>query len=615
MPSGANVGSVFAGFGKGFSNALLMNRERADRKAKDEFDQQRSMFTALLPQFLEASQDLDEASQSAAGDAFMAQFPRLTEHMTPGGAKGKGKSAESPYGSLRKWLSPFMRGGLFGGMQTPVGNDLPEQGGITGNINRPLGRDPISGATGRGVALGAGGGTTVQPTTTTLSNDEANRILGQSRGLEPVGLPTDAPAPTGTGLYDLPGQIRPSQNASQGGANPSAAMMGVGGQPTQTPGGQPTLPPDHPYAPKTILGIPIISRADRAAHLLDAEIAKTEAAVGARRAIAAKLGIPPEQVVDFALYGTRPPAHTVNQEGFTLNPGDVRYDASGHQIANNPATNKPTTTKQPDIGTIGDYIVRRQGELGRALTSDEVAKAREDWEKLGKAGKIADDNSALAAMAAENPSVLQGLTPTVVSGVMETLAKNPQLRKQYETARMEPIRAQAAEISDSFKNLLQIDPKTGKVIGLSGGAKMLYGKSKLLGAQYIPGSETATAAAALDQLTGQQALDLIATMKAQSRTGATGFGQLNRQELALLESSASILKGNIDEATAFAKLKTLYEKYQKIQAKSATELMADRPTATGGGGSPAPAAQGTGYKMDTKGNILDAAGHIVVPAQ
>lgn len=186
------------------------------------------------------------------------------------------------------------------------------------------------------------------------------------------------------------------------------------------------------------------------------------------------------------------------------------------------------------------------------------------------------DVSELAKMAAANPSVLQGggVTPTVRGAVLNAIAKDPQLRRQYEQARMEPVRAQAKTVLSTLNDLIEVD-SLGNVTGLTPGARDIFGMNptSLIGRTigYLPGTRAATSKAALDNVTGNLTLNLIRTMKEQSSTGATGFGQLSSRELDVLESSATMLKGGVTEARALQELTTLYDRFGKVLQLGAGE--------------------------------------------
>ncbi len=400
-------------------------------------------------------------------------------------------------------------------------------------------------------------------------------------------------------------------------APPSANLPQV---PPSDPGAQAPVPSE-PSTRWSFGGTPLLSAEERAAKTEGADLEKLKREIAARQSIGERAGLQGEELRRFTLTGQ---VSAPQDDYAPLPQGAGVYSRKGGNIVEPPSAK---TVAAPQIGTFGDYLVRRQTEAGHPLTAADVATARKDWEQisstsqsvnagsfedytlryakeLGKdpasltptdietarkkyadAGRETkeggDDVSAIAAMAAQNPAVLQGLTPTVTGAVLGAIAKDPKLRSQYEQTRMEPIRAQAQTALSTLDDLLDVDPKTGKVLGLKSGAKSLYGKGLDRMSRYIPGSEAATAKAALDQVTGQLVLDIIGQMKAQSRTGSTGFGQLNIRELGVIESAATVLKGEISEAKALQELTKLRERFAKVLQPAAAER-----TPAAGKGSP-----------------------------
>lgn len=143
---------------------------------------------------------------------------------------------------------------------------------------------------------------------------------------------------------------------------------------------------------------------------------------------------------------------------------------------------------------------------------------------------------------------------------------------------LQAIQDRTRETLNSLNELL--DDK-GK---LRENAKSAVGASRMFGLQYLPATETRAGDAAIKRLKSLLIVDLIGEMKAQSRTGATGFGQLNLRELAVLENAASKLDPALDEATFEAELNRIREKLQKVlqPADSGSETVTEKkskPTA------------------------------------
>jgi len=83
-------------------------------------------------------------------------------------------------------------------------------------------------------------------------------------------------------------------------------------------------------------------------------------------------------------------------------------------------------------------------------------------------------------------------------------------------------------------------------------------------AQFLPESPQRSAVALQKRLKDLLTLELIGDMKAQSKTGATGFGQLTGRELDVLESAASTLDWAREPGELTAELIAIMEKLEKV---------------------------------------------------
>lgn len=252
----------------------------------------------------------------------------------------------------------------------------------------------------------------------------------------------------------------------------------------------------------------------------------------------------------------------------------MKVPLTGQELASGPPPAQKDDTRSIDVQaaealTRGDTAtyeqlkrVKREMREPPDPVAQQVAQLRLDMlrEKATGQGDIAD--RALAEMAASNPYILKGLTPTEIGKVRQAIAVDPTLRQQFSEASTSAIRAPAANVISALDDLLERDAQ-GRW-QLSGGAKSIYGKGPGRIARFIPGTQAATAKAALDQVTGTLTLDLLAQMKAQSQTGATGFGQLSERELSVIEGAATVLKGEISEPRALQELIKMRDRFDRI---------------------------------------------------
>lgn len=305
-----------------------------------------------------------------------------------------------------------------------------------------------------------------------------------------------------------------------------------------------------------------------------------------RRTMGQRAGLKPEEMPYFLTDSQPlPRAGVPTQNDFTLGPNQIRFDEKGKEIAKGPAQATPR-------GTSSDYdegLARYMVSIGKpgvpASTQDEMAYNKMQAESRRAPGQAAGtDVSAAARLAVRNPAVLAGLTPTARGAVINAIASDPDLSRQFETKRMEPVREKANSLLTALDKLVITDPNSGEVTGLTTGAQQLYGNlTPPWMREMNPMGDAADANAALKQLVGQQIIDMLAELKAQSQSGATGFGQLNIRELDTIMSAATQLRGRLTEGTALEQLKALREKIVKMTLPGVAESPGNITVAPGAG--------------------------------
>ena len=318
MGSGANAGGFAAGFGKGLTNALLQNRQREDKQRSDAYERERQMFTGTFQSFLDNASD-DPAQRDAEVAAYMAQFPTLA------GSGGKPKKGESPFGQLSQFLGPLI--GKRAKSQSATGAESPlDRVGGDGTF---LGGRPLPSAMPASIQPpGVTGGTI---------NALPQPINAQRQPAEMLGMgpSPDAPAPTGSGMFDLPGKLLGSQDASV------TRTPIANDQLAQQAG--PSISPAPPAAARrTLLGVPIMSAEEKA-------IARVKRA---------QTILPALQAVD--------PTATL-EDAFSI-------------LANGQMSRDQRTAGISAASLFSDQLARRTKELGRPLTAVEAAKERQTWE-------------------------------------------------------------------------------------------------------------------------------------------------------------------------------------------------------------------------------------------
>jgi len=535
LGKGAGVGTFASGFGKGLSQALLMNRERSDQKSREEQARKDRLFQTMLPVYLQNAEDVADLEP-----LLQSQFPEVFTQGKKGGKKG-----DSPFDKIAHFLGPLI------GMRRQQTIESGWPGG------------PVTMSPGGGVGMGDPGMSLPGPTHSLPPAHQPPGVSGGVLNSQPQYGEAAPPPP-----IDQPPDI---SQTPYGGAAPAAAKP----------------------ARRTLFGVPLMTEEDRiqrdTARATAGEEAQVQGKVNVARRLIAQ-GMPAEEAYDRV--GLRSSTTGRSAEPFQSVPGETADGKPAFGVFDqtrglylDPITKEPIPGFRPKSAAssgsqsefesfLGAYAKDHNKTIDQ-LSPKERLDARSEWAKAGStaAQKPEDkDPMALARLAVRQPQVLQGLTPTVTGSVMAAIASDPQLSAQYETARMEPVRNLAQTALTAIDDLLVTDPNTGAVKGLTPGASGLYelGMGRLY--KLNPGGETATAKAALDQVTGQLTLDLLKEMKAQSRTGATGFGQLSGRELSVLESAATVLKGEISRKRALQELTKLRERFQKILEPGGNEI-------------------------------------------
>lgn len=209
------------------------------------------------------------------------------------------------------------------------------------------------------------------------------------------------------------------------------------------------------------------------------------------------------------------------------------------------------------------YLAARTAAEERAALAEENRKAREAEaeERRVWQGQQNEQNRQLQRIIAEGN---QGLRRDA------TQAKADEKKKETEQ-KLNVVRRSAAETMSALEELA--DFKDDGTVLLKPGVEYLTGNPLTRAAQYWPGSDAANARASMDRLHGRLVVDLLGEMKAQSKTGATGFGALSATELRLLENAASKLKNpNISDTELAKELGRIMGYLRRVF---------DDPTATG----------------------------------
>lgn len=155
-------------------------------------------------------------------------------------------------------------------------------------------------------------------------------------------------------------------------------------------------------------------------------------------------------------------------------------------------------------------------------------------QNAGRLGALPNTEALVQSIASGNvnfhslPKPLQTRLMPLLAQVGFTDFTSPEQRGKRETA-----------LAATNETLRVVDQLIDEAGNLRPGVDNLFGFTS--GSRWLPGSNASNAEASLNQLVSKDIVNLIAEMKAQSRTGATGFGALNLKELEVLQNAANKL--------------------------------------------------------------------------
>lgn len=254
--------------------------------------------------------------------------------------------------------------------------------------------------------------------------------------------------------------------------------------------------------------------------------------------------------------------------------------------------------KKQDTGAGSDYgrsLARFAKDKGKSVADLTFAEEQEFMRQRGEASRAAQDPE----IAGLNKT-LKELQVDTARGRQAGSSESAELTNEIKRMQIEAAKGKQADVqrADNQKRasaLRSADDMTaviddllapeapGRPPQLTPGAQAIVGVRMPFGSS-VPGSEAANAKAALDRLVGTQVIDLMREMKEQSRTGATGFGQLSERELALLMGATTKLTNrNMSEAAFAEELKRIRDKVNLIYEDQAG---AGSPAAAPGAGKP-----------------------------
>ena len=237
----------------------------------------------------------------------------------------------------------------------------------------------------------------------------------------------------------------------------------------------------------------------------------------------------------------------------------ARFEEEQRQAQAQESLGERTLTENAALRGAQQQATEQERQFQRQLHYDQLAQAL----TLGREGQAGQTARAQESVAAQNERASDAIASREAqAGAQRALqaqiaAWNQQLRTDTLSDKREAAEAEKANKRRAVVGLAQetsgvldqlLTPEGALQPGVSGITGRLRVPRVLTGVpgvreagSFFSGGDIANKQAALDRLKSRVVVDLIAEMKQQSRTGATGFGQLSEREGLLLERAAAQL--------------------------------------------------------------------------
>lgn len=218
----------------------------------------------------------------------------------------------------------------------------------------------------------------------------------------------------------------------------------------------------------------------------------------------------------------------------------------------------------------------KEAETERSFKSKEATAARTDkgWSTVN----MTDPNDPTKQIAVRVNNATGETKPLQLDNKTVGGISKPGTKPLFPGAdpKMESIRNLTQSALDELDQLMtpdgKLQPHTATATGKSRIPGMLANKVGM--GSFTP--ESTKGSTGINALKSKLVLDLIGQMKAQSKTGATGFGNMSNKDLAVLERAASKLNEDLDDDTFAAELNRIRDKLRLVMQPGPDEVKAGK---------------------------------------
>lgn len=258
------------------------------------------------------------------------------------------------------------------------------------------------------------------------------------------------------------------------------------------------------------------------------------------------------------------------EAGYQVQPqgGNRLFGGGGMQLVQDPSfvSTKALERKKLEMELDPNYEANRAAAKEKAL----IGARREAMFGEGQSGMGATNGNRLFG----SGSNVDSTSPFIYDPITGTNKNNPSYLNELDKERLSAFQAKKSAEQQAMENknemlksdaqaqlnAIQEAKKGRKYFGPLGNVPSIAAPSSLFG-EYGPRKEWENN---VNKLLSGRIIDLMNQMKSASKTGATGFGQLNRSELQLIQSASNVLSKDLPPDVAMKYLDQLEPLYQKM---------------------------------------------------
>lgn len=269
----------------------------------------------------------------------------------------------------------------------------------------------------------------------------------------------------------------------------------------------------------------------------------------------------------------------------------------------------PVNNEQQEVGMSNDnkLFVQRvldddiDSQLNRRVKEQQIAKSQADIDSKGwKTVNVTDPNNPGQTIAIRANDITGETKPLDLPGQITNKENPAAIQKRLDDTNKASSNKKAYldKTNESLSVIKDLMDDAGNLT--TEGARAV-GKSSI--GNWIPTTKGYSGGLKINKLRNEQVLNLIKELKEQSKTGATGMGNMSNKDLSVINNAATLLDSGLDEEEFKKQLAIVKSELNDIVQRLSSDDSVIKPTITNSSTNPPKAPKGFEYvrRPDNKG--------------